>query len=77
MKYFPTAAALLFLVLLLSKNEGGIRETEAKLCQYHSETFHGVCVTGHVCNQKCLKEKFEGGRCHGLRHYRCICYKTC
>ncbi|CAN4122194.1 unnamed protein product [Withania somnifera] len=74
MKHFSTAALLLFLVLLLSTNEGG---TEAKLCQYHSETFHGICVTGHDCNQHCLKERFEGGRCHGLRHYRCICYKTC
>ncbi|XP_055833620.1 defensin Tk-AMP-D6-like [Solanum dulcamara] len=80
MKHFPTAALLLFLVLLLSTNEEigvGIRKLEAKLCQYHSETFHGVCVTGNNCNQHCLKEHFEGGRCHGIRHYRCVCYKTC
>ncbi|XP_060198766.1 defensin Tk-AMP-D5-like [Lycium barbarum] len=78
MKLFPTTAVLLFLVLLLSTNEiGGPRKTEAKLCQYHSKTFHGVCITGNNCNQKCLEERFEGGRCHGLRHYRCICYRTC
>ncbi|KAJ8530875.1 hypothetical protein K7X08_023756 [Anisodus acutangulus] len=76
MKLFPTTVLLLFLVLLLSTN-GGPRKAEAKLCQYHSKTFHGICVTGKNCNQKCQQEKFDGGRCHGLRHYRCMCYRTC
>ncbi|XP_016438051.2 defensin-like protein 1 [Nicotiana tabacum] len=76
MKLFPTTAVLLFLMLLLSANEIGPRKVEAKLCQYKSRTFFGVCVSGNTCNQKCQGEAFDGGRCHGVRR-QCCCYRTC
>ncbi|CAK9141740.1 unnamed protein product [Ilex paraguariensis] len=59
-----------------SLNEMGPMKAEAKLCEYKSERFWNPCFSDINCANTCIKEKFNGGHCNGLRR-RCYCYKPC
>nr|GMD16729.1 defensin-like protein 1 [Ipomoea batatas] len=64
------------IMMLLSTNDVGPIKVEARLCNYRSQKFTGVCVVGNKCHSSCLSQGFAGGHCHGLRHL-CYCYKNC
>ncbi|KAJ4754864.1 Defensin [Rhynchospora pubera] len=76
MELKKASLCVLFAVLLLLASRETVPGTEAKLCRYPSSTFWGPCVSDAHCAEKCIKEGFGGGDCHGVRR-RCMCQKLC
>ncbi|MQL77610.1 hypothetical protein Taro_010021 [Colocasia esculenta] len=48
----------------------------ARVCQFPSSGFKGICVSDTICAQVCIHEGYGGGQCERLRR-RCLCQKKC
>ncbi|PRQ30387.1 putative oxidoreductase [Rosa chinensis] len=66
---------VLFFVILLTSQET-VLQSEAKICEYPSRTFKGLCVKDKNCVVRCRSEGYNYGKCSHVRR-RCRCFKPC
>ncbi|URD76276.1 hypothetical protein MUK42_35434 [Musa troglodytarum] len=62
------------LVLLIMASEEAAR-ADAKTCVRFSRSFRGFCVKNRKCNDACLSEGWQLGKCVPL--LVCLCFKIC
>lgn len=71
---------LLFLLVIFFMHfvllKGSLMQVGAKVCEYKSHHFKGLCFSSQHCNIVCQQEAFENGKCKGLVR-RCTCFKSC